>query len=46
LLPLGEPSETAAEKAFEIAKRVFKAIESAIKWKILGNLKMTNIVTP
>jgi len=31
LLPLGEPSETDAEKAFEIAKRVFKAVESAIK---------------
>ena len=31
LLPLGEPSEAEAQKAFEIAKRIFKEVEAALK---------------
>lgn len=33
LLPLGEPSEAEAQKAFEIAKRIFKEVEAALKGK-------------
>ncbi|MDI7258318.1 MAG: HEPN domain-containing protein [Thermodesulfobacteriota bacterium] len=31
LLPLGEPSEAEAQKAFAIAKRIFKEVEAALK---------------